>query len=285
MVITKENCLKLILEKFPDFYSSWHAYTTEWNSYKTEFPEIEICGVHHTWSDTSLFGEMAEFSSYVSDLLIQEKSDSFTIKEIFSYMEYLLVTGDDEVQTVVSTCFLENILNKTPEQIDPTRFVQYLGTASRVYCQAWDKFTGVYTEGLWSKELNEIMTLNADMMTFLSFPDFEVIKMDFKPCDKALNIYMEGAWLDLNGGEKLGKGVLLFENWISLTIQTFDSTLEKLTTVDLEKFEPLRDICEIIFTNSSVTLCGFTKYTGLWTELNIYNASMHAKFEKKTCSN
>lgn len=153
MNISKDNCIKLILEKFPDFFPLWHIYKTEWDSCKAEYSGTEICGVIHFWSDTSLCGEMAEFSSYVSELLIKEKFDSSKINEIFSYMEYLLVNGDEDVKDAVATCFLENIINKSPEQIDPKRFVKYLGPASQEYCRGWDKFTGVQTEGLWDEDI------------------------------------------------------------------------------------------------------------------------------------
>ena len=108
----------------------------------------EICGIPPSYIDTSFEGGMSEFSRYVTDLLIQKKQDDSLIDEIFTYMEFLLINGDDDVQNAAATCFLENILNRTPEQIDPKRYVDYLGPESRKYCQAWDEFTGVKTEGL-----------------------------------------------------------------------------------------------------------------------------------------
>lgn len=57
--------------------------------------------------------------------------------------------GDEDVQTAAATCFLENLMNRTPELIDPQRFVPLLGHESKEYCRAWDEFCGVRTEGLW----------------------------------------------------------------------------------------------------------------------------------------
>lgn len=116
-------------------------------------------------------------------------------------------------------------------------------------------------------------------MAHLSFPDFDVQKIDFSQKDKILKIYVEGAWLDFEGVGELGKGVLFFTDWKNLSFRTFES--EKWTDIDIENFEPLRDICEIIFSNSSVKLSGYTKYSGLWTEWDIQEVNMHAEFEKK----
>lgn len=143
MIISKDTCMELISEKFPEFQHIW-------NSYKSEYTLVseDICDITPFWGDTSFFGGMAKFSDYTSDLLVEKESNSSQINEIFSHIEYLLVNGDEDVKNGVTTCFLENILNKTPEKIHPERFVQYLGPASREYCRAWDEFTGVQTEGV-----------------------------------------------------------------------------------------------------------------------------------------
>ncbi len=53
----------------------------------------------------------------------------------------------------------------------------------------------------------------------LSFPDFDVEKMEFSLQEKSLKIFVGGALLEENGGRKiLGKGVLFFNNWESLFI-------------------------------------------------------------------
>lgn len=129
MNIAKEDCMKLILSKFPGFQ-------TKWNGYKAENEE------------TSLWGEMSQFSSYTAQILTDETNSLSQVEDIFSYMEYLLVHGSEDVRNAVCTCFLENILNMTPTKIKPVRFVAFLGPESRKFCQAWDKFTGIKTEGL-----------------------------------------------------------------------------------------------------------------------------------------
>lgn len=121
--------------------------------------------------------------------------------------------------------------------------------------------------------------LNKEMMKNLSFPDFQVEKMEFSQKNKSLKIFVDGAWLDMEKGQELGKGVLFFDDWENLSIHAFNPTSEKWITIDIEEFEPLKDICEAKFNESTVQLFGFSKYLGLWIEWKIENAKMHAEFE------
>lgn len=144
MNISKEVCIESLIKEFPEFLPIWDSYKSEY-----KILDEEVCGITPFWGDTSFFGGMAKFSDYVSDLLKENEVNSMQISRIFSFMEYLLVNGDQDVKNGVTTCFLENILNQTPEQIDPNKFVQHLGIESKKYCQAWDEFSGIRTEGLW----------------------------------------------------------------------------------------------------------------------------------------
>ena len=128
--LTLNDCLQLLQKKFPKFIPIW-------NDEKPEPSQIMECTV------------MRIFTGYVADLLTAQDRDQTLIKEIFSVAEYLIEEGDEDVQNSVCTCFLENLINITPEQIQPAAFVPFLGHKSRDYCKAWDEFTGVYTEGLW----------------------------------------------------------------------------------------------------------------------------------------
>jgi hypothetical protein len=132
MTISKTICIRLILEKFPEFQHNWEIYKQWWGNLESGF-----------------YNDISEFSHYIIDLLILKNSNPEKLKEIFDYVEYLIVHGDEDVQNAISTCLLENILNQTPEKIHPNQFVPYLGHKSREHCKAWDQFTGVKTEGLW----------------------------------------------------------------------------------------------------------------------------------------
>ncbi|MBA2367846.1 MAG: hypothetical protein H0V82_02340 [Candidatus Protochlamydia sp.] len=144
MEIIKENCMDIISDKYPEFKPIWKSYKLE-NAVVDE----EIFGKTHDWGDISLWSGMNKFSDYVDKLLTQRNQNVILIKEIFSYAEHLLTKGDEDVQNAVCTCFLENLLNVTPEQINPKNYIGFLGTKSKEYCRAWDEFTGIKTEGLW----------------------------------------------------------------------------------------------------------------------------------------
>ena len=115
----------------------------------------------------------------------------------------------------------------------------------------------------------------------LSFPDFDVRKIDFSNRDKNLKIFLDGAYLDLEEGMELGPGILFFDDWKNFTIRAFDAISDKWTDIDNENFEPLREICEFKFTDSTINLYGFTKHSSKWVEWNIESAKIQAEFEEK----
>ena len=121
--------------------------------------------------------------------------------------------------------------------------------------------------------------LNENMIKNLSFPDFEVEKMEFFLQEKVLKISVEGAWLEINGGIQLGKGVLFFKDWESLSINRFNSTSEKWSPIEEASAESLRDLCEVKFFDSVISLCGFGSHTGQWIEWKIVNAKIYAEFD------
>jgi hypothetical protein len=117
------------------------------------------------------------------------------------------------------------------------------------------------------------------MIKNLSFPDIEVENMEFSPQEKTLKIFVDGAWLDVDGGVKLERGILFFKEWESLSINRFNSTTEKWSSVEEFEAEPLRDLCEVNFFDSTISLCGFGTQIGQWVEWKIVNAQMYAEFE------
>lgn len=121
--------------------------------------------------------------------------------------------------------------------------------------------------------------LDEDMMKNLSFPDFDIEKMEFSPEKKILKVFVEGAWLDINGGMLLNKGILFFSDWDFLSISRYDNLLEKWIEVEINNAEELRDLCEVNWLNPNVCLCGFSKQLGDGMEWKIFNTKMHAEFE------
>ena len=121
--------------------------------------------------------------------------------------------------------------------------------------------------------------LDEKKMQNLSFPDFDVEKIEFVPEEKKLKICVEGAWLDIDEGSQLGRGILYFSDWENLSISRFDPQAEKWSYLNEPAIEPLRDLCEVKFTDSTIFLCGFGKQTGHWMEWKIRKAKMHAEFD------
>lgn len=112
----------------------------------------------------------------------------------------------------------------------------------------------------------------------LSFPDFDIEKIEFSQEEKTLKIFIEGAWLEENGGELLGRGILFFHNWESISIHRFNSDTRTWTLID-NTSENLTDLCEVNFFNSDVSLFGFGTKTGKWLEWRIKHTEAHAEFE------
>lgn len=127
--ITDERCLELMKKTFPNFSAYWDSY-------------IENYG-----SDLGLTTQMSPFEDYAVDAI--QAKDEIKIKKIFDFVEFLLINGDESVQSAITTGFLEYLMNITPEQIKPSAFIQYMGKNAIEHCRAYDKFTGVKTEGLW----------------------------------------------------------------------------------------------------------------------------------------
>lgn len=119
------------------------------------------------------------------------------------------------------------------------------------------------------------ISLKKEDMKHLSFPNFQVEKIEFHPKEKKLKVFVDGAWLDTNGRHQLGKGVLFFENWDDLSVDTFDSTGKRFES----SIEYLEDLCEFKIDDSSVVLKGFGKELGHWVKWKIINPRMHAEFE------
>ncbi len=127
--ITGERCIELMKEIFPNFSSYWDSYIEDYGT------------------GLGLTTQMTPFGKYAEDA-IKEK-DETKIKKIFDFVEFIFLNGDQSVRNAIATGFLEHLMHKDPEQIKFRTIVQYLGTNAIQFCRAYDKITGVKTEGLW----------------------------------------------------------------------------------------------------------------------------------------
>lgn len=130
--ITGEHCIELMKENFPKFLPYWESYIRDFGS------------------DLGLTVQMIPFGEYTLDVI--KSSDEIEIKKIFDFVEFLLCNGDESVGNAMTTSFLEYLMSKDPDEIKFTKFTKYLGENAIGYCRAWDKFTGVRTEGLYGND-------------------------------------------------------------------------------------------------------------------------------------
>jgi hypothetical protein len=121
--------------------------------------------------------------------------------------------------------------------------------------------------------------LDSNMMKYLSFPDYEVEEMQIDFQNKKLRISLDGGYLDVSNGGRLGCGILFLHNWDSVSVMKFDLSDKNGKNLDEGEIEPLKDLCEASFSESLVTLAGFGKKSGEWFEWKILHPQMHAEFE------
>ncbi len=129
--ITLERTFTLLQEQFPKFIPYWERYTTYWETYAGIFPL------------------MTPFSEYALEVI--KANDPIELKKIFDCVEFLLCNGDESVRNGVATIFLEYLMSKDPDEIQFTKFAQYLGKNSKDYCKSWDEFNGTKTKGLYEE--------------------------------------------------------------------------------------------------------------------------------------
>ena len=130
-MIGSDALLNRLVELCPDFKPTWDDERFMWAG-EGEAP--------------SVYGVFSAFSHYVAERL--EKRDVDGLAAVFDFAEKAVADSDEDLANAAATCFLENLINRVPESIDPDLLVPLLGHESKEYCRAWDKFTGVTTKGL-----------------------------------------------------------------------------------------------------------------------------------------
>lgn len=90
-------------------------------------------------------GEFLQFQwiSQLCSLVVGrlEQGDYEQAEALFLLVERLLAAGDDDVQTVVATGFLEGLQHQ--QKIAPDLWRQLLGPLAQSHCEAMDKFHGI----------------------------------------------------------------------------------------------------------------------------------------------
>lgn len=124
------------------------------------------------------------------------------------------------------------------------------------------------------------MHFDTNTISKLSFPDFIIENMKFDPAQQKLSVALEGAWLDFDEGHKLGKGIITIDSWKEIHVRTYNSQTDSWTIEDPRQTDVLRDLCEVKYGESSVTLYGFGKMHGLWMEWQFIHPVIYADFEE-----
>lgn len=78
------------------------------------------------------------------------EGDYVHAEPLFALIERFISEGDERLSTAACTCFIESLQNAASHgnQFEFAHFVGLLGSKSMEHARAWDKFTGVKTEGL-----------------------------------------------------------------------------------------------------------------------------------------
>lgn len=116
-------------EKFPGFRPYWESF------------------VRNGGLDDGLTFQVIPFGDYAIDIV--KSNNEIEAKKIFDFIDFLLYNGDQSVGDAIATGLLEHLMHKDPVEFNFSKFVPYLGSHAIVYCRAYDKLTGVKTEGLW----------------------------------------------------------------------------------------------------------------------------------------
>lgn len=138
-----------------------------------------------------------------------------------------------------------------------------------------------------------MFTLDLEDWNNLSFPDFNVIDIQFSAEQKQLKITVDGACLVDSADaylentrvlpKGLGKGDLFFHAWKEFIILQQNMGSNKLDIVSCiapgTEFEVIKDICEFSHKEESICIKGFGKNSGLWTEYRINGAAFEFIFE------
>lgn len=116
-MISAQECMQMVLAEVPAFEGRWKEYLSFWAG-----------------EESGLCNDIGEFGDYIIDQMRHEQWHQ--LPPIFNLVERLLVEGDDEVQTAVSTCLLDNLKTVSTVGAFPMdKFIDLLGPQSRAH---WD---------------------------------------------------------------------------------------------------------------------------------------------------
>ena len=118
------------------------------------------------------------------------------------------------------------------------------------------------------------MKIQKDLLNKLSFPDFVVQKMTFFESKKRIDIYIDGAYLDINEGKLFGSGHLFFYDYKKIESKLYDN--DKWIVLMPKNYDSLKSIEEFSYMKGDIYIKGFGKKTGKWIEYKIVSPKIEA---------
>jgi len=94
--------------------------------------------------DISYFGMVGSLSSLVVENILDDNYDD--ADALFHIVDVLLKEGDDNVQNIMATGFLESLQNQT--KLEGKYWSPLLGLKAVEFCRSMDEFHGIKTDGL-----------------------------------------------------------------------------------------------------------------------------------------
>ena len=120
------------------------------------------------------------------------------------------------------------------------------------------------------------MKIKQNLLNKLSFPDSDVQRMLFFESKKRIEIYLEGAYLDIDGGRFFDSGNLFIFGYKGIEAKLYDN--DKWKPLGIKNYDPLKSIEEFVFREENIILRGFGKNTGKWVEYKIISPKIEANF-------
>ncbi|MEX0322362.1 MAG: hypothetical protein AB3N63_09405 [Puniceicoccaceae bacterium] len=131
-MIETHQVLPLVLQEYPKSRKYFISQVEDW------LPEEGEISPHRILSITS---------KIIKEEFLKGNYDDS--EKLFELIEKFIREGCETVSNAACTNFIENLQNYIGSNgFESSHFISLLGPESRKYAKAWDKFTGVDTEGI-----------------------------------------------------------------------------------------------------------------------------------------
>ena len=124
-----------------------------------------------------------------------------------------------------------------------------------------------------------MIRFDQEMFEKLSFDDELVEEIELFSEEKILKVYMSGAY----DGDKqlyLDDGLLVFKNWIKLTVLQYERQEDNIVVSETQPFEKPRQMDIFEEEGNQVVFGGYSPKVDRWVEWKIIGSSYYAEFDK-----